>query len=218
MPAFPMTAACWTKKTGRSKSAEARESTRLDVAVAAAGGISRERAQALILAGAVRVDGETRRKPSVTVPRAATIEILARQRFVSRGALKLERALDVFDWPVEGLRCLDVGASTGGFTDCLLQRGAACVVAVDVGYGHLAWSLRNDPRVTLFERTNFRNAEVSALGAPFAFACADVSFISLVKLATKLSEALAQRAKVVALVKPQFEVGREAVERGGVVR
>ena len=137
---------------------------------------------------------------------------------MSRGALKLERALEVFGWPVRGLRCLDVGASTGGFTDCLLQRGAASVTAVDVGYGHLAWSLRNDPRVRVFERTNFRHADLAALGGPFELVCADVSFISLAKLAHKLAEAHEDGGRTVVLVKPQFEAGRAAVGRGGVVR
>lgn len=188
------------------------------MAVAAAAGVSRERAQALILAGHVRVAGETKRKPSVSVPADAAVEVISDQQFVSRGALKLQHALDTFGWPVAGLRCLDVGASTGGFTDCLLQRGAASVVAVDVGYGHLAWRLRNDPRVTTFERTNFRHAELSKLGAPFAFVSVDMSFISLAKLAPQFAQALEPGGHIVALIKPQFEAGRAAVGRGGVVR
>jgi len=190
----------------------------LDLAVAAVAGVSRERAQALILAGHVRVAGETTRKPSASVPADAAVEVTADQRFVSRGALKLQHALDTFDWPVASLRCLDVGASTGGFTDCLLQRGAASVTAVDVGYGHLAWRLRNDPRVTAFERTNFRHADLGKLGGPFAFVSADVSFISLAKLTPQFAQALEPGGHIVALIKPQFEAGRAAVGRGGVVR
>ena len=167
-------------------------SRRLDVVVAEQSAISRERARALIMAGKVRVNGT----PS----------------------LKLERALDEFGWPVTGLRCIDVGASTGGFTDCLLQRGARDVTAVDVGYGQIAWTLRTDPRVTVVERCNFRLADPSSLGAPFDFACADVAFISLAKLAEKFREVLADGARLVALVKPQFEAGRALVGRGGVVR
>jgi 23S rRNA (cytidine1920-2'-O)/16S rRNA (cytidine1409-2'-O)-methyltransferase len=140
------------------------------------------------------------------------------ERFVGRGARKLEKALDDFGWHVEGLRCLDVGASTGGFTDSLLQRGAAGVSAVDVGYGQLAWKLRIDPRVTVHERCNFRHADVAALGAPFAFACVDVSFISIAKLGANLAAALEIGGRLVALIKPQFEVGRGAVGKGGVVR
>jgi 23S rRNA (cytidine1920-2'-O)/16S rRNA (cytidine1409-2'-O)-methyltransferase len=172
----------------------------------------------LILAGDVAVNGERQRKPSSAVAADAHIGVTGSPRFVSRGAYKLQRALDAFGWQVQGLRCLDVGASTGGFTDCLLQRGAASVVAVDVGYGHLAWSLRQNPNVIVHERTNFRHADLAALGAPFDFVCADVSFISLSKLARKLAQALAPAGKIVVLVKPQFEAGRQAVERGGVVR
>jgi 23S rRNA (cytidine1920-2'-O)/16S rRNA (cytidine1409-2'-O)-methyltransferase len=191
---------------------------RLDVAVAAAGGVSRERARALILAGDVRVNGAVQRSVAFSVPDGATLDIKDEQRYVGRGGLKLERALQEFRWDIAGLRCLDVGASTGGFTDCLLQHGARSVVAVDVGYGHLAWKLRQDPRITIFERTNFRTAQPRALGAPFDVATIDVSFISLTKLATQLLASLARGGKLIALVKPQFEVGRAAIERGGVVR
>lgn len=194
------------------------ESTRLDVAVSKHAVVSRERAQALILAGHVKVNGETQRKAGGMVPQNAAIEVSIHERYVSRGGYKLERALDVFGWSVEGLRCLDVGASTGGFTDCLLQHGAASVAAVDVGYGLLAWSLRQDPRVRAIERTNFRHADLSTLGAPFDFACADVSFISLTKLASQFAGALCAGGRMVALIKPQFEAGRDAVGRGGVVR
>ena len=191
---------------------------RLDAVVAKTALISRERAQALIMAGKVFVNGSPITKAGAAVPDDARIEITDDTRFVSRGGEKLEKALDAFEWPVTGVRCLDVGASTGGFTDCLLQRGATSVTAVDVGYGQLAWSLQNDPRVTVVDRTNFRIADVGELGAPFDFITIDVSFISLSKLANQLRAAAADSARLVALVKPQFEAGRAAVGRGGVVR
>jgi 23S rRNA (cytidine1920-2'-O)/16S rRNA (cytidine1409-2'-O)-methyltransferase len=148
----------------------------------------------------------------------AAIDISDNEKYVSRGGLKLERALREFEWSPADLHCLDVGASTGGFTDCLLQHGARSVSAVDVGYGHLAWKLREDPRVRVVERTNFRHADVGSLGAPFDFTTVDVSFISLTKLVEQLAAALAPDGRLIALVKPQFEAGRAAVERGGVVR
>jgi 23S rRNA (cytidine1920-2'-O)/16S rRNA (cytidine1409-2'-O)-methyltransferase len=190
--------------------------TRLDNAVAARLNSSRARAQALIMEGKVRVDGDPRTKAGAIIPESATIEIAGDTKFVSRGGLKLEHALDEFGWSVDGLNCLDVGASTGGFTDCLLQRGARHVTAVDVGYGQFAWSLRKDPRVTLVERCNYRYAEAGQLGAPFDFACADVSFISLTLLGPKFAESLADDARLIVLVKPQFEAGRNAVKRGVV--
>jgi 23S rRNA (cytidine1920-2'-O)/16S rRNA (cytidine1409-2'-O)-methyltransferase len=170
------------------------------------------------LEGGVRVNGAVQRSVAFAVPDGAALDIKDEQRYVGRGGFKLERALEEFQWDVLGQRCLDVGASTGGFTDCLLQRGARSVVAVDVGYGHLAWKLRQDRRVTIFERTNFRTAKLNEFGAPFDLATIDVSFISLTKLATQLSAALVRDGKVIALVKPQFEAGRRAIERGGVVR
>jgi len=194
------------------------ETKRLDAAVAQTASISRERAQALIMAGKVLVNGNPITKAGASVPDGAHIEISDDTRFASRGGEKLERALDAFEWPVKGLRCLDVGASTGGFTDCLLQRGAASVTAIDVGYGQLAWSLQNDPRVTVVDRTNFRHAELEALGAPFDFITIDVSFISLTKLSDQLRSAASDGTRIIALVKPQFEAGRAAVGRGGVVR
>lgn len=186
--------------------------------VAERAGCSRERAQALVLAGKVRVDGVPQTKSGSFVGSEVELEIAGGARFVSRGGLKLELALQEFGWQVEGLRCLDVGASTGGFTDCLLQRGAASVTAVDVGYGQLAWSLRNDSRVVVVERCNFRSADVAALGAPFEFVTADVSFISLSKLCANFAAALSPDGKIVCLIKPQFEAGRAAVGSGGVVR
>ncbi len=191
---------------------------RLDIAVADTASISRERAQALILEGKVLVDGAPVTKAGAIVRDGMRIEVKDDARFVSRGGEKLERALVTFAWSVDGLNCLDVGASTGGFTDCLLQRGAARVTAVDVGYGQLAWSLRSDPRVRPIERCNFRLADPAALGAPFDFASVDVSFISLTKIAVKLRASLREGGRLVALVKPQFEAGRRAVGKGGVVR
>jgi 23S rRNA (cytidine1920-2'-O)/16S rRNA (cytidine1409-2'-O)-methyltransferase len=188
------------------------------VTVAEVAGVSRERAQALIMAGRVSVDGRPVTKSGTAVATDARVEVVEDPGFVSRGGAKLERALDVFGWAVSDLACLDVGASTGGFTDCLLQRGAASVTSVDVGYGQLAWRLRNDPRVHVVERCNFRLADVASLGAPFDFVCADVSFISLAKLAAKFREALRLGGRFIALVKPQFEAGRSAVGKGGVVR
>ncbi len=132
--------------------------------------------------------------------------------------MKLERALTDFGWSPEGLQCLDVGASTGGFTDCLLQHGAAAVTAVDVGYGHLAWKLRQDARVHVVERCNFRYADVQALGGPFPFITVDVAFISLTTLAPQIRAAATVDGRAIVLVKPQFEAGRGAVGKGGVVR
>ena len=198
--------------------ARAGQRTRLDVAVAQAAGISRERAQGLILAGAVSIGGVPQRKAGAAVPSSAKIDIISQDRYVSRGGYKLERALQEFEWSPAGLGCLDVGASTGGFTDCLLQHGARVVTAVDVGYGHLAWKLRQDPRVAVVERTNFRHADAAALGAPFDLVTADVSFISLRTLAARFVASLATNGRLIALVKPQFEAGRRAVGRGGVVR
>jgi len=191
---------------------------RLDALVAARTGASRARAQALILEGRVHVDGAAGLKAGQLVAESADVLISDAFAYVSRGALKLEKALAEFSWSPAGARCLDVGASTGGFTDCLLARGAEHVTAVDVGYGQLAWRLRQDPRVRVVERCNFRHAALESIGAPFAFATADVSFISLTKLAAKFADALDAGAKLIVLVKPQFEAGRAAVGRGGVVR
>ncbi len=177
---------------------------------------SRERAQALILAGAVRVDGDPIRRSADSVREEATVTIDAGPRFVSRGGDKLDAALDELRLDVRGKVALDVGSSTGGFTDCLLQRGATRVYAVDVGKGQLDWRLRNDPRVVVKEGVNAR--EGVSLPEPVDVVVADVSFISL-RLALPPSFAhLRDGGDVVALVKPQFEAGREAVGRGGIVR
>ncbi len=181
---------------------------------------SRAKAQALVIAGVVYV-GETRiDKPGTTIAGDAEIDVRdAKLPYVSRGGVKLAGALDGFAVDPRGLRCLDVGASTGGFTDCLLQRGAAHVVAVDVGYGQLAHKLRTDPRVTNLERTNARALEPDAIGGPADLTVVDASFIGLGKLADALARCTREGGTLVALVKPQFEVGRAEASRGkGVVR
>ncbi len=180
---------------------------------------SRTAARGAIAAGEVEVGGVPEPKPATLVDETDSIRMRpAGPAFVSRGGKKLAAALDAFGIDVAGRRALDVGASTGGFTDCLLQRGAAGVVALDVGYGQLDWGLRNDDRVTVIERTNFRHADPDSLGAPFDVVVADVSFISLGTLAPALRAAGATRTDYVLLVKPQFEVGKDQVGRGGIVR
>ncbi len=193
---------------------------RADVALVDAGLFpSRERARAAILAGQVRIGDEAVTKAGAQVDPDAAFELTATQRYVSRGGVKLAGALDSFGVDPAGLRAVDIGASTGGFTDCLLQRGVASVAAVDVGYGQLAWSLRNDHRVAVFERTNIRTADAATLGAPFGIAVVDVSFIGLDKVLPKVAELLdAEAGQAVILVKPQFEAGKERVGRRGVVR
>lgn len=177
---------------------------------------TRQRAQALVLAGDVQVNGHPVVKPGTAVPEDAAISIRAPLKYVSRGGLKLEGALDAFHVDVRGKTCADVGASTGGFTDCLLQRGAAHVYAVDVGYGQLAWKLRTDPRVVIMDRVNIRYLE--RLPELIDLATADVSFISLKLVLPVVKKLLRDDGECVALVKPQFEAGREQVGRGGIVR
>jgi 23S rRNA (cytidine1920-2'-O)/16S rRNA (cytidine1409-2'-O)-methyltransferase len=179
---------------------------------------SRERARAAILAGHVRVDGRVLAKAGEPIRDDAHIEVAQVARFVSRGGDKIAGALSVFDIDVRGVHALDVGASTGGFTDCLLQNGAADVVAVDVGYGQLAWKLRNDPRVRVFERTNIRSAGPDTLGGPFDLVVVDVSFISLKTVLPAILTLMAADATLLALVKPQFEAGKGRVGKKGVVR
>jgi len=193
-------------------------STRLDEAVAERAGVTRSRARSLIIAGRVRVDGRPATKAGAHVPFGAELEVERPRPFVSRGGEKLEGALLDFGLGVGGLRALDVGASTGGFTDCLLQLGAAEVVALDVGYGQLALALRDDPRVTVVERTNFRLLPDGALGAPFDVITIDASFISVVTLIDRARAFGARDGAIVALVKPQFEAGRARLGPGGVVR
>jgi 23S rRNA (cytidine1920-2'-O)/16S rRNA (cytidine1409-2'-O)-methyltransferase len=177
---------------------------------------SRERAQALILAGSVTVDGQPARRAAAPVGPEARVELAARLPYVSRGGLKLERALTAFGLDVRDLTLADVGASTGGFTDCLLQRGAARVYAIDVGRGQLDWRLRRDPRVVVMERTHAR--ELARLPEPIDAAVADLSFISLRQVLPSVFGWLRPDGWAVALVKPQFEAGRGQVGRGGVVR
>lgn len=180
---------------------------------------SRGAAREAVASGKVAVEGIPVTKPSSLVaPDTALTLIGEPARFVSRGGEKLDAALAMFDISVAGGHCLDVGASTGGFTDCLLKRGAASVTAIDVGYGQLDWTLRQDTRVTVVERTNFRHVDPASLGAPFDHVVADLSFISLALVAPKLAEAGDGDTSFVVLVKPQFEAGREAVGRGGVVK
>ena len=181
---------------------------------------SREQARRLIMAGAVVVDEQRVDKPGALIDPDATLRIKeeARAPYVSRGGQKLEAALRTFTIDVTGVIAIDVGASTGGFTDCLLQRGAAKVFAVDVGYGQLAWSLRQDPRVINLERRNIRTLNLSELSETPSLAVIDASFISLSLVIPAVLQLLTPRGRVVALIKPQFEVGKGRVGKGGVVR
>ena len=189
---------------------------RLDEALVARGlAETRSQARALIMAGVVRAGGRVVDKPGMPAPEGP-LEVAGGGRFVSRGGEKLAHALDVFAIDPAGLVCADLGASTGGFTDCLLQRGAARVYAVDVGHGQLHWKLRQDPRVVTIERTNARY--LAGLPEPVALVVADLSFISLALILPVMHRLLAPGGRAVPLVKPQFEAGREAVGKGGVVR
>ncbi|MBI2370452.1 MAG: TlyA family RNA methyltransferase [Deltaproteobacteria bacterium] len=179
---------------------------------------SRERAAALILAGRVRVGAQPMTKAGTLVDPAVRVEVTADLPYVSRGGQKLAGALDAFGLPVEGVVALDVGASTGGFTDCLLQRGAKRVYALDVGRGLVHWRLRQDPRVVLFEGRNVRHLEPRELGEPVDLATIDVSFISVTKVLPAVAACVRPGGQLVVLVKPQFEVGRSQVGKGGVVR
>ena len=189
---------------------------RLDVLVTRSGlAESRERAQALIIAGKVRVAGETVRRPDRSVSDDATISVEEGPRYASRGALKLAPALETLGVDPAGLVCADIGASTGGFTDVLLRRGATRVYAIDVGRGLLHWRLRSDPRVIVIERVNAR--ELETLPEPVSLFVVDISFIGLEKVLPALRR-VAPGAEVVALFKPQFQVGRAEVGKGGIVR
>ncbi len=179
----------------------------------------RDQAKAYILAGQVFVDGQRVDKAGAMIPATAKIVFAGSPiPFVSRGGLKLAKALDCFSIDLSGRRVLDLGASTGGFTDCALQNGAVQVVAVDVGYGQLAWALRNDPRVKVLERTNARYLTLEAIGGPVDFVSADLAFISLTKVMPAIVPLLNPEAELVLLVKPQFEAGREQVGKKGVVK
>jgi hemolysin TlyA family protein len=193
---------------------------RLDTLVVAQGlAASRERAKALIMAGQVLVDGRKIDKAGTLVPATATVTVTGHDiGYVSRGGLKLAKALDTFGIDLAGKVMADIGASTGGFTDCALQNGAARVYAIDVGYGQLAWSLRTDPRVVNMERTNIREVTPTMIGEALAFASVDVAFISLDKVLPVVRTLLAPAGEAVTLVKPQFEAGRDKVGKRGVVR
>ena len=193
---------------------------RLDILVTERGlAESREKAKALIMAGDVYVDQQKADKPGDLYPEEAPIEVRGKGlKYVSRGGLKLEKAMAEFPITLTGLVCMDVGASTGGFTDCMLQNGAKKVYAVDVGYGQLAWSLRTDPRVVNLERTNARYLSQEQVPEPIDFFSVDVSFISLSLILPAVRPLLAENARAVCLIKPQFEAGREKVGKKGVVR
>ena len=179
---------------------------------------SRERAKRLILAGEVIVSGSNQVKPGQLISLDAEIVVKQPPRYVSRGGLKLEKTLQVFQVDVRNSVAVDVGASTGGFTDCLLQHGARFVYAVDVGHGQLAWKIRQDPRVCVIEGTNIRTIDVNRLGLPVEIGVVDVSFISLQKVLPVIIQIVNPMGDVLALVKPQFEAGRQHVGKGGVVR
>ena len=179
---------------------------------------SREKAQALILARQVLVDGRPAAKPGHAVSCEAALGLLAPLKYVSRGGLKLEAALDHWSIQVRGVVCLDIGASTGGFTDCLLQRGATRVHAVDVGKGQLDWRLRNDPRVMVREGLNARRLEWADIGEAVDLVTCDVSFISATLILPRTPPLLRDGSRMVALAKPQFEAGRGQVGKGGIVR
>lgn len=180
---------------------------------------SREKAKAVIMEGKVFVKGQREDKAGSMFDEAAPIEIHGQKlRYVSRGGLKLEKAVAHFDLKLEGKICMDVGSSTGGFTDCMLQNGAAKVYAVDVGTNQLDWKLRSDPRVVCMEKTNIRYLLPEQIEEPPAFASIDVAFISLTKVLRPVRELLTADGQVVALIKPQFEAGREKVGKKGVVR
>lgn len=192
---------------------------RLDTLVQRLAGVSRSKAQGLVQSGQVYSShGEKLDKPGLRLPEDTVLEIREQPRFVSRGGEKLDAAFDAFALDVSGRLAIDVGASTGGFTDCMLQRGARHVYAVDVGYGQLAWALRQDPRVTVMERTNIRHLTPDRLQELPSFFAVDCSFISLRLVLAPLRSLLLCEAEGVALVKPQFEAGKGQVGRGGVVR
>ena len=180
---------------------------------------SREKAKALIMEGTVYVNGQKEDKAGAGFDPAVPIEVRGQTlAYVSRGGLKLEKAMKEFELSLDGSVCMDIGASTGGFTDCMLQNGAAKVYAVDVGYGQFAWKLRQDPRVVCMEKTNIRYVTPEDIGEPLDFASVDVSFISLTKVLEPAQKLLKEQAQMVCLIKPQFEAGREKVGKKGVVR
>jgi 23S rRNA (cytidine1920-2'-O)/16S rRNA (cytidine1409-2'-O)-methyltransferase len=179
---------------------------------------SREKARALILAGQVLLNGQRADKAGRSVPDDSRLELLEPPRYVSRGGLKLEAAIEHFHISVDNRICLDVGSSTGGFTDCLLQHGAARVYAIDVGTGQLDWKLRNDPRVVVHERVNARYLSGREVPEPISLAVADVSFISVSMILPAIAPLLSDGAEMVILVKPQFELEKHQVGKGGIIR
>lgn len=199
---------------------EKQKKQRLDVLLVEKGlAPSREKAKAIIMAGIVYVDGNKEDKAGMTFPVNAVIEIKGKTLpYVSRGGLKLEKAMQKFPITLSGKVCMDVGSSTGGFTDCMLQNGATKVYAIDVGHGQLAWKLRNDERVVCMEKTNIRYVVPEDIDELAAFSSIDVSFISLTKVLLPVKNLLTEDGQVVCLIKPQFEAGREKVGKKGVVR
>ena len=193
---------------------------RLDVILVNKGlAASREKAKAIIMSGIVYVDGQKEDKAGATFADTAVVEVRGNTlKYVSRGGLKLEKAMEVFPVVLEGKICMDVGSSTGGFTDCMLQNGAVKVYSVDVGHGQLDWKLRNDERVVVMEKTNIRYVTPDDVADAIDFASIDVSFISLTKVLLPVKELLVPEGEVVCLIKPQFEAGREKVGKKGVVR
>ena len=200
--------------------AEKVEKERLDVLLVQQGlANSRELAKAYIMAGNVYVDGQKEDKAGTKVAVTAKLEVKGNQmKYVSRGGYKLEKAMDVFGIRLDGKICLDIGSSTGGFTDCMLQNGASKVYAIDVGYGQFAWKLRNDERVVCLEKTNVRYVTHEQVPDEGDFASIDVSFISLTKVLPAVLGVLGEKGQLVCLIKPQFEAGREKVGKKGVVR
>ena len=192
--------------------------TRLDVLLVERGlEQTRQRAQAMIMSGLVFVDGQRVDKAGTAVPNDAQIEVRGNTlRYVSRGGLKLEKAMTTFGLKLDGCICADIGASTGGFTDCLLQAGASRVAALDVNYGQLAWKIRQDPRVAVFERTNIKDADPAEVGAPFDLIVIDVSFIGLAALAPLFPRFSRPGTIFIGLVKPQFESAHDETDRGVV--
>ncbi len=193
---------------------------RLDLLLVARGlAPSREKAKAMIMEGNVFVSGQREDKAGTSFDEKAEIEVRGNTlKYVSRGGLKLEKAMSRFGICLTGKTCMDIGASTGGFTDCMLQNGAGKVYAVDVGYGQFAWKLRQDPRVVCMEKTNIRYVKPEDIGEPLDFASVDVSFISLAKVLPAAKELLGEDGEMVCLIKPQFEAGKEKVGKKGVVR
>ncbi len=196
------------------------EKERLDVLLVKRGlAPSREKAKAVIMAGEVFVDNQREDKAGQTFPISAAIEVRGKKmKYVSRGGYKLERAMEAFPIRLEGKTCMDVGSSTGGFTDCMLQSGAAKVYAIDVGTNQLAWALRQDERVVSMEKTNIRYVTPEDIGEAVDFVSIDVAFISLTKVLGPVRELMGEEGQIVCLIKPQFEAGREKVGKKGVVR